>query len=288
MLDFKDIRIKKVQEEDLAEGALRAVFEIEPLPRGYGHTLGNTLRRALLSSIPGWAITSIRINDVDHEFSTLPGVLENVLDIVLRLQKIRFSVTGTDNKYTIRLSAKGKKEVKASDFEVPSNVKVVNKEFLVATLTDSSAELYIEATLERGIGFVIAQDEKRNEEPGLIPIDAVFSPVRLVNYEVMSTRKGEHANLDKVLITVETDGSITPEEAVKWALNTLYDFYSELVNVIGRIENNRKQEGETEEITNNKESITEETDISILNLSAKIENALRKAGINYIEQLIEM
>lgn len=284
MLKFDGVKIKKVEEKDLADGAFRAVFEIKPLPRGYGHTFGNSVRRALLSSVPGFAITSLRINDIDHEFSTLPGVLENVLDIVLRLQKVRFEVAGSDKKYTIRLSVKGKKEVKAGDFETPSNVKIVNKDLLIATLTDSSAELYIEATIEQGIGFVIADDEKRNDEPGLIPIDAVFSPVRMVNYEVMSTRKGEQANLDKVLMTIETDGSVSPEESLKIALNTLNNFYSTLVNVIGSIDQNEPTE--TVEVPTEKEE--QSTDLSTLNLSAKIENALRNAGIDSIEQLLEM
>ena len=284
MLKFDGVKIKKVEEKDLADGAFRAVFEIKPLPRGYGHTFGNSVRRALFSSVPGFAITSLRINDIDHEFSTLPGVLENVLDIVLRLQKVRFEVAGSDKKYTIRLSVKGKKEVKAGDFETPSNVKIVNKDLLIATLTDSSAELYIDATIEQGIGFVIADDEKRNDEPGLIPIDAVFSPVRMVNYEVMSTRKGEQANLDKVLMTIETDGSVSPEDSLKIALNTLNNFYSTLVNVVGSIDQNEP----TETVELPVEKKEQSTDLSTLNLSAKIENALRNAGIDSIEQLLDM
>ncbi len=284
MLKFDDLVIKKINEEDLEDGALRSTFEIAPLPRGYGHTLGTSLRRALLSSVPGYAITGVRVNNLDHEFSTIPGVLENVLDIVLRLQKVRFSVAGSNPSYVISLNVKGVKDVKAKDFDVPSDVKVVNKSLKIATLTDKSAELFIEATLKRSIGFKIANDEKRNEEPGFIPLDAVFSPVRLVEYEVMSTRKGAKANLDKVVMSVETDGSITPEEAVKYALNTLMSFYNTVVEKVGRIDEVEIEE-ETSEATAVKEEVAG-TDIGVLGLSGKLEKALREKGINTIEELV--
>jgi len=287
MISFDEALIKIIEEKDLEDGALEASFEISPLPKGYGHTLGNSLRRVLLSYIPGYAITSVRINDLDHEFSTIPGVLENVLDIVLRLQRVRFVVDGNLDEYTIRLTASGVKEVKAKDFDLPSEVRVVNGEHTIANLTDKSAELTIEATLTKGVGFVIAKDERRNEEPGLIPIDAVFSPVKLVNYKVLSTHKGEVTNLDKLIISIETDGSLSPYDALKNALKILDEFFSSMVSKVSGNQDGSKGSKEVNQDVSVESDNNNGKSLDSLSLSNKLKALLKEAGYTTIEELIE-
>ncbi len=286
MISFDEAIIKIIEEKDLEDGALEASFEVSPLPKGYGHTLGNSLRRVLLSYIPGYAITSVRINDLDHEFSTIPGVLENVLDIVLRLQRIRFLVNGNLDEYTIRLTASGVKEVKAKDFDLPSEIKIVNGEHVIANLTDKSAELTIEATLTKGVGFVIAKDERRNEEPGLIPIDAVFSPVKLVNYKVLSTHKGEITNLDKLVISVVTDGSITPYEALKNALEILNKFFSTMADKVAKEQGENKAKSSAGKKIGTADKSSEKS-LDNLPLSDKLRSTLEEAGYTTIEELVK-
>ena len=204
---FKDIKVT-IKEEEGNYG----LYEISPLPTGYGHTLGNGLRRVLYSSIKGSGITSVKINGVEHEYSTIDGVKEDVVDIILNLKQIKFK-TSNDEKVVCKLSAKGKTEVKASDFQVSGDMEVVTKDVLIATLTDSSSNLDLEVTIESGIGYLDTQDEERNDY-GYIPLDCDFSPIEKVSLNVANTRKGQETDLDAVLIGVRTDGSVAPKDAL--------------------------------------------------------------------------
>ena len=196
----------------------RAVFEISPLYAGYGVTLGNSLRRVLLSSMEGAAVVKIKIEGVPHEFTTVPGVLEDVVDIILNLKKIRFKLSGVDSA-TVTLNAKGEKEIRAGDLKAPTGVEVVNPDQIVATITDKKAEFNMEIEVERGIGYVpVEQRQKEKLSVGEIAIDAIFNPVKKVSFRVENIRVGGRTDFNELFITIETDGSITPQEALKKAI----------------------------------------------------------------------
>ncbi len=287
MISFKDVIITEQEVERLEDGKLKGTFEIYPLPKGYGHTLGTSLRRTLLSSIPGYAITSVRVNDVDHEFTTISGVLENVLDIVLRLKKVRFKVTGNLDSYVITLNASGKVgEVKAGEFDTPPEVEIVNKDYTIATLTDKKAKLIIEATIEKGLGYKPPKENLR-EEVGRIPLDSIFSPVKLVNYEVLPVAKKGKVEYDKLQIVIETDGSVTPKQALDKALKTLQNLFNHLAAVSEALVTGKpvKEEVSEDEVKDQTKE-QDQTDISVLGLSTRIVNNLRFNGINTVEELL--
>lgn len=192
----------------------KAVFEIEGLYPGYGVTIGNSLRRVLLSSLEGAAITQVKIKGVQHEFSTIPGILEDVLQITLRLKQIRCKLYG-DEPQRIELHAKGEKRVTAKDFETPTQVEIVNKDAHIATLTTKNASLNLEATVERGLGYVPAEQRKKEKlEVGTIVLDAIFAPIRKVAFRVENMRVGERTDYDRLFLEIETDGTLAPEEAL--------------------------------------------------------------------------
>lgn len=191
----------------------KAVFEIESLYPGYGVTIGNSLRRVLLSSLQGAAVTEVKIKGVPHEFSTIPGVLEDVLMVLLNIKNLRFKIYEGE-VYKVELKVKGEKEVKGSDFKTPSQVKLVNPESHIATITDKKTELDIEIQIEKGIGYVPKEQRKiKKSEIGVISLDAIFTPIRNVNFQVENMRVGERTDFDKLSLEIETDGTITPEEA---------------------------------------------------------------------------
>ena len=208
------------------------VFEIEALSPGYGQTLGNGLRRVLLSSLPGAAITFIKIAGVDHEFSTIPRVYENVVDILLNLKQVRIALH-TDEPQLLTLSAKGERQVTAAMIKAPSQVTVVNPDCHIATLTDKKAELEIEMTVERGMGYVPVSDRREmGKVPiGTIALDAIFSPVRKVNYSVEDMRVGDRTDYNKLRLEIETDGTITPTDALIGAAKILAEQFQELTDV---------------------------------------------------------
>jgi len=210
----------------------RAVFEIGPLYPGYGTTVGNTLRRVLLSSLEGAAITSVKIKGVDHEFSTIPGVLEDVVDIILNLKKVRLKVF-KDEPVTLTLSAKGQGEIKAADIKVTSDAEIANPDQHIATVTDKKTELEMEITVERGIGYVpVERRQKEKLSIGKIAIDGIFTPIKSVNFTVENIRVGQRTDYNKVLVDVETDGTISPELALKNAAQVIIDHF----NVINALE----------------------------------------------------
>lgn len=199
-----------------------AKFVVEPLERGFGHVLGNSLRRVLLSSIPGAAVTSVKIDGVLHEFSTVPGVKEDVTDIILNVKQLTLR-SFSEQPVTVKIEAKGAKEVKAGDITVSADVEVIDPEQPIATL-NKAGKLDVELTVEQGKGYVSADRNKKEKMPiGTIPVDSIFGPVKKVSYEVGKTRVGQITDYDKLVLEVETDGSITPNEAVQLAAQIVAD-----------------------------------------------------------------
>ncbi len=213
----------------------KAVFEIEGLHPGYGTTVGNSLRRVLLSSLEGAAVTQMKIDGVQHEFSAMEGVLEDTVTIMLNVKKLRFKMH-SDEPQTVTLRIKGEKEVKGSDLEIPTQLELINKDLHIATLTDKKAELNMELRIEKGLGFVIAEQEKRDKlEVGQISIDSIFTPVKGVNFKVENMRVGKRTDFDRLFLEIETDGTIDPEEAFRKASQTLIDHFSALIQEDGDI-----------------------------------------------------
>lgn len=222
-------------------GTNAGTVTIEGCHPGYGSTLGNSLRRVLLSSLPGAAITSVKIKGIKHEFSTIPGVLEDVVQIILNLKKIRFQVHG-DEAVRASLKVKGERVVTAADFKVSSDVEVVSTDALVATLTDKKAELELEVEINRGIGYIPVEQQVREEkEVGVIAVDAIYTPVRRVNFTVQNMRVGKRTDYEKVILDIETDGSMSPKGAFDYAVNILVEQFSSLLG-----EKDEKEEGEAE------------------------------------------
>jgi len=219
----------RIQYED-GDRPNEGVLIVEPCFHGYGTTLGNALRRVLLSSLPGAAVTAMKIKGVNHEFQAVEGVKEDALEIILNLKSLRLKCF-SDEPVKLTLSTKGAKVVTAADIEPNADVEIVNTDLVIATLTDDSKEFEMELTVRRGRGYV--PSEQRSDEShdlGTIAIDALFSPIRNVGYRVEDTRVGEITNYDRLIMNIETDGTITPKEAVETSSNILIDYFSILTN----------------------------------------------------------
>ncbi|HPD00411.1 MAG TPA: DNA-directed RNA polymerase subunit alpha [Acetivibrio sp.] len=255
-------------------------FVVEPLERGYGITLGNSLRRILLSSLPGVAVTSIKIDGVLHEFSTIPGVVEDVTEIILNIKELSLNLHSEGTK-VVYIDADGEGEIKASDIKVDSDVEILNPDHKIATLNGES-RLYMELTLEKGRGYVSAERNKHAGQPiGVIPIDSIFTPVRKVNYTVENTRVGQVTDYDKLTLEVWTNGSIKPDEAISLGAKIM----SEHLNLFIDLSDNAKNaEIMVEKEENKKEKVLEMT-IEELDLSVRSYNCLKRAGINTVEDL---
>jgi len=213
------------QVKTISKEGNKSVFEIGPLMPGYGATVANPLRRVLLSSMEGAAVTSIKIKGIDHEFSTLEGVQEDIIEIILNVKKLRFKLF-SDGPVKLTLDVKGEKIVTAKDIKLTSDVELINDEQHIATLTDKKSELSIEIEVERGVGYVpVEQRQKDKLAIGVIAIDAIFSPVKLVNFIVENTRVGQRIDFNKITMEIETDGSIDPEAALKKAGEILNDHF---------------------------------------------------------------
>ena len=234
------VGIKKVSETD-KEG----VFEIEGLYSGYGLTIGNAIRRALLSSLPGAAITQVKIKGASHEFTTIEGVKEDVVEIGMNLKKVRFRIH-TDEPQVLVLKIKGEKAVTASDIETNSQVDLITPDAHIATLTAKGAELDMEITVEKGLGYVPVDARKSEKLPiGVIALDALFSPVTKVNFTVENMRVGERADYNRLRLVVETDGSLTPSAAIRKASNILQDHFVKISGVeVKEPEAKSEEEGE--------------------------------------------
>lgn len=220
-----------------------AMFEIEALYPGYGVTMGNSLRRILLSSLEGAAITQVKIKGVGHEFSTLPGVFEDIIIILLNLKKLSFKMF-TSEPQTIVLREKGQKEVKAKNFKLSPQVELTTPEAHIATLTSKKAELNLEAQIEQGVGYSPTEErEEKKAEVGVIPIDAIFTPVKKVSFHVENMRVGKRTDFDRLKLEIETDGTISPEEALKQASEILLNHFSLFSQEIGKkISEKKKKE----------------------------------------------
>ncbi len=250
---------------------------IEPLPQGYGMTLGNALRRVLVSSLPGSAITQAKIEGVSHEYSTVKGVKEDVVQILLNLKKVRLQIEG-DKPVKLTIEAKGPKEVKAKDIEVPAGVKIANPEQTIATLSDSKTKFDVELVAEKGIGFVPVEG-RRGLGIGTIPLDANFTPIIKVNYKVEATRVGQITNYDKLTFEIVTDGTITPAQSVKEASQVLTDYF----NVLVEQKKTPKKEATEETV---KPKIEKNASVEELELSTRITNSLRNAGVETVDDLM--
>lgn len=234
------VGIKKVSETD-KEG----VFDIEGLYSGYGITIGNALRRVLLSSLPGAAITQVKIKGVSHEFSTIEGVKEDVVELALNFKKVRFRIH-TDEPQVLTLKVKGEKVVTASDIETNSNVDLITPDSPIATLTSKDAVLDVEITVEKGLGYLPVEARKSDKLPiGVVAIDALFSPVAKVNFTVENMRVGDRADYNRLRLVIETDGSITPSSALRKASNILQDHFVKISGVeVKEVENAAEEGGE--------------------------------------------
>jgi DNA-directed RNA polymerase subunit alpha len=210
----------------------KATFEIGPLYPGYGMTIGNALRRVLISSLEGAAVTFVRIKGVDHEFTTVNGVLEDVIDIILNLKKVRFKLH-KDEPTLVTLTVKGANAVTAADIKADADVEVINKDQHIATITDAKTTLEMEITVEKGIGYVpVEQRHKEKLGVGKIAIDGIFTPIKNVNFIVENIRVGQRTDYNKVILDVETDGSVSPEEALREASHILIEHFS-LIHRVG-------------------------------------------------------
>lgn len=267
----------KVKEGSMSENF--GEFIIEPLDPGFGATLGNSLRRALLISIPGVAITSVKISGAKHKFSTVPGLKENVVDLLLNLKGLNFKLLNSKDQSVVRLSVKGPKEITASDLDLPEDVEVVNKDHYIGSLADKKAKLDMELTIERGYGYSLAE-ERRMDSLGVIPTDAIFTPVDRVNYEVSATRVGRQTNLDKLTLSIWTNGVVGPKEALEEASKTLSTFFQQIWNP--------KEAPVVAETTSSKVSdAVSGMTIDELDLPTRIYNSLRNGGIETVGQLLE-
>jgi len=270
-----------------------ATFVVEPLHSGYGNTLGNSLRRVLLSSISGAAVTAFKIEGVTHEFTSVPGVKEDVVDIMLNLKGVRFRVYGTDTQ-TVRIVKKGKGPVTAKDIQTNADVEIVNPEHIIATIDGDKATFTVDLTVEVGRGYRTIEEGTAKKASDMIAIDAIFSPVLRVRYKVENTRVGQVTDLDKLLITVDTDGSITPSDAFEEASAILVNQYTALA---GKTRIAPVDTSSDTVVANNDEFSSDligdeptalNTSIEDLNLSARTTNALINNDIHTIRDLFAL
>lgn len=272
----------------------KAVFEIDGLYPGYGLTVGNSLRRVLLSSLPGVAVTSVKIKGISHEFSTKEGIMEDVVEIILNFKQVRLKMESSDNSAVLTLSAKGEKEIKARDIKVPTGVKIMNPDQHIASLTDKKSELEAEITVEKGIGYVPAEQGKKEKlDIGVIAVDAIFTPVKKVSYEVENMRVGDRTDYNRLRVSIETDGTVTPEEALNRAANILIDHFAALAgNFEVKEKPGKKEKAEETEVKEEpaKEK-SEEIDpakikIEDLKISARVAKILLDNGIKTVAGLL--
>ncbi len=276
------IEIEKPRVERLASTDNYGKYEISPLERGYGTTLGNALRRILLSSLPGAAITSVKIEGVKHEFSAIPGVVEDVTDIILNLKAVVLKYND-ENSTTINLDVEGKGEVTAGDFVTSGDVEIVNKDHHIATLA-ADGKIMLEATVEKGRGYVTAEENKERFDKiiGLIPIDSSFSPINRANFQVENTRVGQVTDYDRLVLEVDTNGSVHSDDAISLAAKIMVEHLELFINLTDEIEDVEimveVEEEETDKIL--------DTTIEELELSVRSSNCLKRAGINTVDELV--
>ena len=277
-----EIEKPKIERVEASADHKYAKFVMEPLERGFGTTIGNSLRRILLSCLPGAAVTRIKVDSVLHEFSTMNGVREDMVDIVLNLKGLAVKLH-TELPKTLIIDVKGPKEVKASDIVADSEVEIINPDMHICTLNEDG-KLYMEITVEKGRGYVMADKNKSQSMPlGVIPLDSLFTPIRKVNFTVENTRVGQITDYDKLSLEIWTNGSIKPDEAVSLAAKILNEHLAQFVNLtdhVGSVEIMvEKEEDKKEKVL--------DTTIEELDLSVRSYNCLKRAGINTVQELIQ-
>lgn len=250
-------------------------FIIEPLEQGYGHTLGNALRRVLLTSLPGAAVTQVKIAGVRHRFSTLEGLKEDVVELILNIKQLRFKYKG-EKPVKIKLEAQGPGEVKAGDIKAPAVVEIVNPKHVLGKLADKKNKLKMEMVVESGFGYLSAE-ERKSDTLGIIPVDASFTPVQRVDYKVEAMRVGRRTDLDRLILEITTDGTISPSEALKESAKILVAFFGQVVEP----KEVPVEEEKEEELPSEVLRLTVEE----LNLPTRIANALRKGGYGTVKDL---
>ena len=263
------------------DGGDRQRFAIGPLEPGFGHTLGNSLRRTLLSSIPGAAVTQVRFDEALHEFTTLPGVKEDVTDVILNLKDLLVRVE-SEEPVTLRFDVRGPADATATDLQTTADVEILNPDLHIATL-NAKARLALDVTVERGRGYVSADRNKRSSTIGVIPVDSIFSPVRRVTFEVEPVRVEQSTDFDRLVLDIETDGSLSPREALASAGDTLRS----LVGLVADLEEAPQglELGETGSVSGGSPDL--DLRIEELDLSERPRNCLKRAQINTIGELVE-
>ncbi|MGO4890145.1 DNA-directed RNA polymerase subunit alpha [Anaerobacillus sp. MEB173] len=275
-----EIEKPKIETVEINDDAKYGKFVVEPLERGYGTTLGNSLRRILLSSLPGAAVTSVQIDGVLHEFSTVEGVVEDVTTIILNLKQLALKIYSDEEK-TLEIDAQGEGVITAADLTHDSDVDILNPDLHIATLS-KGANFHMRLTARRGRGYVPADGNKKEDQLiGVLPIDSIYTPVSRVNFQVENTRVGQVTNYDKLTLDVWTDGSIRPEEAVSLGAKILTEHLNIFVGLTDQAQN---AEIMVEKEEDQKEKVLEMT-IEELDLSVRSYNCLKRAGINTVQEL---
>ncbi len=280
MFDFERPNIEVVE---ISEDKKYGKFVVEPLERGYGITLGNSLRRIMLSSLPGAAVSQVKIEGVLHEFSSIPGVKEDVTEIIMNIKSLAIRNNSETNEVkTAYIEYEGEGVVKASDIQVDQDIEILNPDLVIATLSGKNTKLYMELTITRGRGYVSAEKNKREDLPiGVIAVDSIYTPVERVNVTVQNTRVGQITDFDKLTLDVHTNGTLVPDEAVSLAAKVLSEHLSLFINLS---ENAKNAEVMVEKEDNEKEKVLEMS-IDELELSVRSYNCLKRAGINTVEEL---
>lgn len=277
-----EIEKPKIQMVEINEDNTYGKIVVEPLERGYGTTLGNSLRRVLLSSLPGAAVSLIRIQGVLHEFSTVPGVNEDVTELILNIKSVAANMQ-TDERTTLIIDEVGPCEVRAGDIQTGPDVEIVNKDLYIATI-EEGGRLYMELEMVKGRGYVRAENNKKeNHTIGDIPIDSIFTPVKRVNFKIEDTRIGQDANYDKLVLEIWTDGTIKPDEAASLGAKIINEHLNLFIDLTSHVSD---VEIMVEKEEDKKEKVLEMT-IEELDLSVRSYNCLKRAGINTVEELTQ-
>ncbi|MEN9407318.1 MAG: hypothetical protein RLZZ455_534 [Candidatus Parcubacteria bacterium] len=257
-----------------------AEFVIEPLQPGYGYTMGNALRRVLYTSIPGAAVTSVKIAGVKHKFSTLPGLKENIVELLLNIKDLHIRLSDSKETATIKLSVKGTKEITAKDLELPDGVEILNEDHYLGSLSGPKSKFDMEMTVEKGYEYSLS-DERKIGTLGVIPTDAIFTPVKRVNYSVEATRVGRQTNLDKLVLKIWTNGVVSPKEALETAAKILANSFTQVYQP------QAAAAGESVTSTSSLSSDILNLTIDELDLPTRIYNSLRNGGIETVGQLMQ-
>ena len=262
----------------IKETETEGVIAFEPLRQGFGHTMGVALRRVLLGALSGAAVTKVKIKGVNHQFTTLKGLQEDIVELILNVKQLRVSYSG-EKPETLRLQAAGPGQIKASDLTGPATVSIANPDLVLATLADKKSKLVVELTIESGTGYVTAEEQGK-QKLGVIPVDASFSPVQEVHYAIEATRVGRRTDYDKLVLTVKTDGTVKPSAAIHEAAKILVDHFEQVVSPV--VSSGAQSSAQTADDAVNAMKLTVEE----LGLPTRIVNALRKGGYKTVEDVV--